>query len=113
MFSTFSTYIPDVALFEKLGLTPIVGGKCHKDIHVGKVVVEGGGTVDLTVHAMPAQFWTAIIYNPESRKETIIKTGSGTLMSYWPTFEAIAQNMIVIESVTMRSDDKNITEIAS
>ena len=105
---TVRTYQDDLPLFKKLGLTPFSFSKKEngsKWVSVGTVKLsedntQGCSVVDLYVMGLPAQFWKANIYDHESNKKYTVTTGSGAFSNYWPIFEKMATNMVVVESLT-------------
>jgi len=92
------TYGTDVVLFKRLGLKQFRDIPHATPYFVGDVTTDRG-SVKVTVTAWPAQFWCFEITSKESKKLTVIETGSGGLYAYWPVVEKILDGMVVVESV--------------
>lgn len=106
IFYTSATYSHDLPLFQQLGLTPFKYDiRKESKLYVGEVKTDGG-FVKIWVDSRPSQFWQFDIYNEETNKTTKFTTGSGRLEDYWPTAEAIANGMIVINSAKQHRKTK-------
>lgn len=98
MFERSKTYLSDRDLFKELGLQPF-DVKTHEESYIGNVSFENGSYVNLWVTCAPAQFYRAQIYDAEGKVKYEVSTGSGAFENHWPLFKALAQNMLVIDSM--------------
>jgi hypothetical protein len=77
-----SAYESDRATLVALGLQPYwSGGEWGQSggyVELGTVDVDRSTSVSVAVNACPAQFWRFTF------GETVITTGSGTFLTYWP-----------------------------
>ncbi len=97
------TYMQDVPLVKRLGLN-LFGGK-PEFVSIGMVEQGRGRQIKVEVCCMPAQFWRFTITRRSEKddRETnstetfVMTTGSGSLSTYWPIAEMIADNMIGVE----------------
>jgi hypothetical protein len=89
---------PDSNFFESVGLPRHDNAKLPhaQDYLLGTVEIEGG-SVNVWVCAMPAQFWKFEITPFDSDKLIVLSTGSGNLATYWPTVRLFAGGMIGIK----------------
>lgn len=91
------TYDADKPLFRKLGLIPFrFDIRETRDLEVGTVHPENGGTIKIMVHGMPAQFWEFDILTSEGKHFTV-STGSGCLRDFWDAVRLIADGMLVVK----------------
>lgn len=94
------TYDSDLPLFRGLGLKPFNhNDKSHKQFYVGKVELEEGSWIEISVKCCPAQFWHFKIYSSDSNKFYEIDTGSGSLVDYWESAKKVAWGMFVVKSI--------------
>lgn len=63
--------------------------------YLGKIEVEEGGFIELSVMATPAEFWYAEIVTIEGKSYSL-GTGSGDLETFWPSFILVAEGMLSI-----------------
>lgn len=98
LLDSFKTYSHDLPLLKKLGLKPFKG-KVHEKVYVGEYTTKDGSWARIWVDGAPAQFFRFKIYCSESKMVTIVETGSGCLVDYWPFVEKIMDGMIAIENL--------------
>lgn len=106
-------YGRDLALFEKLGLTPWVNIPHAKPHCVGRVRGKGAEDhyeVKVSVTCLRAACWDIEIRlfrfdekGEVERQRIKLSTGSGCLSDYWPTIELLLDNMLVIDEATKRA----------
>ncbi|MCL4305860.1 hypothetical protein KJZ99_08080 [bacterium] len=89
------TYSDDLPLFEQLGLPTVDLTSPVQDYEVGTALLSGGSAVvRITLDAHPAQFWKFYITDAEGHS-SVYRLGSGTLSSFWPSIQLIADNLLV------------------
>lgn len=94
----FKTYSDDLPLLKRLRLKPFKG-KLHEKVCVGKYKTKDGSWAEIWVEGAPAQFWEFKVFCSENERITIITTGSGCLVDYWPFVEKFLDGMIVIKNL--------------
>ena len=91
----------DEELFGQLGLAKFANVTSEENL--GRVELDDGSWVDVTVHA-PFPFWTFLIWTADGRRTTKLECGSGTLSEYWPFAEAVAEGMVKCSPVETPSE---------
>ncbi len=95
-----STYSWDESLFNRLGLSHFKDAPHAEYLKVGRVELDDGAYVDVSVQCWPAQFWKFKIHSTDPERDITLATGSGTLTDYWNAARQIAEGMIVIKKAS-------------
>ena len=88
----------DRVLIEQLKLTVCGELECDKVYYLGRVRGDHGSWCKVWMEALPAKFWVFQIFSAESGELCEIRTGSGDLVKYWSTAEAIMNSMVSIKN---------------
>lgn len=63
---------------------------------LGTVQLDSGGSVKVEVSCWPAQFWRFTIRTDERPEPTVLGSGSGGFVDYWPTAKLFADAMLQV-----------------